>query len=274
MKKILVATVVAILVTFMVPAVRAGTIYHDDFSGLQAANLNGTTPDVGTNAWKANTGYKANGLMPSLNVNSGAFLPFAPVAGNLYTLSVSFTGVGEDGDSIAWHAFGFGKAVPSTTLESGNNRFVTGDSLGRAWMLFRPNNPTGNSNQLHRGNAGSGTGTASTPQPWNDPTLAFVEGGAIDMQIVLNTDPATWTATYYAKRPADSSYTQVSNGALPLLAQDIGMVGIARTANSPTTSTLTGNITNFDLSVIPEPATSVLLALGAIVLGAATRRKQ
>jgi PEP-CTERM motif len=280
MKKPLAAIFAALLILSIVPAAGAGTIiYHDVFNGSASANLNGTAPDVdnngGTNTWAANTGYKLSGLTPSASLNTGAYLPFTAVAGNLYTLSASFTGIGPDGTSVAWHALGFGKSMPTTTLESGENRFVSGATIGRAWMLFRPNNPTGNANMLHRGNASSGTGTGTTPQPWNDPSLLFVEGGDIDMQILLDTSPVTWTATYFAKRPADSSYTQVSVGALPLLAQDIGMVGIARTTNTAGT-TMTGSITTFDLSFepVPEPASSILLMLGMIAFGVTSRRKQ
>ena len=279
MKKTLAATFAALLILCIVPAAGAGTIiYHDVFNGSASANLHGTAPDVdnngGTNTWAANTGYKLSGLTPSASLNTGAYLPFVPTTGNVYTLSASFVGVGQDGASVAWHALGFGKGMPTTTLESGENRFVSGATIGRTWMLFRPNNPSGSANMLHRGNASSGTGTGTTPQPWNDPSLLFVEGGDIDMQIVLDTSPATWTATYFAKRPADSSYTQVSIGALPLLAQDIGMVGIARTTNTAGT-TLTGSITVFDLTVdpVPEPASSMLLTLGMIALGVASRRK-
>lgn len=98
--------------------------------------------------------------------------------------------------------------------------------------------------------------------------LARAEGGDIDMKIVLDTNPAIFTAAFYAKRPASSTYTLVSNGALNLLAQDILGVGFART-----TGTLSGRINSFDLSVIPEPASSVLLALGAITLTLTARRK-
>jgi hypothetical protein len=226
--------------------IAASVIYDEDFLGSVNDNLNGSTVDVDhsgastTTTWKAYSGFKQNGLLPSAGVNLGAWLPFAPQAGNTYTLSASLTGVGPDGTSAAWYAIGFGKSVP-TTLETGDNRFISNASLGRAWMLFRPNNPGTSSNMIQLGNASTGTATGpQSPAAWNAPTL--VEGGDIDMQIVLDTNPTTWTATFFAKRPTDSLYTQVSNGPLNLLAQDIAMVGIARTSG-----TLQGMITNFTL---------------------------
>src|SRR5262245_15763733 len=74
-------------------------IYQENFTGSASTALNGTPVDVdnngGSNTWVANSGYKLNGATPTgTGVNSGAFLPFTPVAGNVYTLTASFTGIG------------------------------------------------------------------------------------------------------------------------------------------------------------------------------------
>ncbi len=222
-------------------------IYQENFTGSASTPLNGSLVDTdnngGTNTWVANSGYKLNGATPTgTGVNSGAYLPFTPVAGNVYTLSASFTGIGPDGTSVSWHALAFGKSVPSPFTDGADNRFISGGSLGRAWFFFRPNNPTtptDSPNKIQLGNAG--TGTASSPV-WTDATLARGEGGDIDLKIVLDTNPLTWTADFFAKRPTDSSYTDVSGGPLSLLAQDIGMVGVGRTSG-----TLTGTLTKFML---------------------------
>jgi hypothetical protein len=224
-----------------------GVLYQENFTGSASNNLNGKHPDIdnngGTNTWAAYSGYKQNGLIPTASVNLDASLPFIPLAGNTYTLSASLTGVAGTAGSASWIALGFGKSVP-TTLESGDNRFVSGASLGRAWMLFRahnPTTPTNSPNQIHLGNTTTGTATGpQSPAPWTPAT--YTEGGNIDMQIVLDTNPTTWTATFFAKRDVESSYTQISSGPLNLLAQDIGMVGIARTSGS-----VSGMITSFKL---------------------------
>jgi PEP-CTERM motif len=282
MKKLLASTVTAVVVTFIVPAARAGIIYSASFGGdntnLAGSGLATSGLDVdnngGSNTWVASTGYKKNGTTPSASINSGAYLPFTPVAGNTYTLSARFLGVGPDGTNVAWHGLGFGKGMPTTNMETGDNRFISGATAGRAWLLFRPNNPltpTDSPNVNHLGNTTSGT--ASNPT-WTDATLARAEGGDIDMEIILNTVGAIWTADFLAKRPTDSSYTDVSGGPLNLIAQDIGSVGIARTTNSGT-GALTGTVASFVLSVepVPEPASIVLVALGLIAIGVPARRK-
>jgi hypothetical protein len=219
-------------------------IYQENFTGLATAALNGKIPDTdnngGSNTWTADTGYKQDGTTPTASVNQGAFLPFTPLTGNIYTLTASFTGVGPDGTSVAWHALGFGKGLPS----GADNRFISGTAVGRAWMLFRantPTTPTDSPNKIQLGNVSSGTASGLN---WTDSTLARGEGGDIDLQIVLNTNPTTWTADFFAKRPTATSYTEVSAGPLSLLAQDIGVVGIARTSG-----TLTGKLTKFKLEM-------------------------
>jgi hypothetical protein len=237
-------------------ATAIGVIYDEDFTLPTHANstliLNGTAPDVdangGTNKWLAYSGYKENGTLATANVSQGAWLPFVPQAGNTYTLSASLTNVGPDGSSVAWYALGFAKALPTAAnaeLGSAQNRFVEGVTAGRAWMLFRPNNPTSpdNPNVSHIGSLNSGTAVNVN---WTDPTLERAEGGDIDMKIVLDTTQATWTADFFAKRSADSLYTEVTS-TQNLQVQDILGVGFARTTGS-----LSGTITRFTLqSVAP-----------------------
>jgi hypothetical protein len=243
-------TLAALAVGFWGSAQKATAlvIYQENFTGSASTALNGSPLDTtdnngGTNTWVAHSGYKLSGATPTGTApNTGAFLPFTPVAGNVYTLSASYTGIGPDGTSVSWQALGFGKSVPSPFADGTDNRFISGATLGRAWFFFRPNNPTtptDSPNKIQLGN--SGTGTASSPV-WTDATLARGEGGDIDLKIVLDTNPLTWTADFFAKRPTDSTYTDVSGGPLSLLAQDIGMVGVARTSG-----TLAGTLTKFML---------------------------
>src|SRR5690348_5701355 len=115
MKSLLAVATASMLVSCAVPAVRASMIiYHDDLNGSASTALNGQTLDVdnngGSNTWVANSGYKESGATPTgTGTNSGAFLPFAPAAGNIYTLTARFTGIGPDGASVSWHGLGFGK---------------------------------------------------------------------------------------------------------------------------------------------------------------------
>ena len=167
----------------------------------------------------------------------------------VYTLDASVTGISGDGN---WIALGFanGQSANSGT----NYRFVTGsDPEGRAWMLARGDNSA-------NPNVGHTVGTTD-PANWAG-ALANANGGDLDMRIVLDTTGGTgsWTATWYAKRPADGSYTEVrSSTTLP--AEDIDSVGLAVSNTG-----ISGTIESFSLNVIPEPSAALLACLGLIGL--------
>jgi hypothetical protein len=85
--------VLAVLALAWATPARAGTIYFDDFSGA-GGNLNGTTPDTtptGTETWNApDTNFKDDGThRNNWYAYTEATLPFVPVSGYVYTLSVS-----------------------------------------------------------------------------------------------------------------------------------------------------------------------------------------
>jgi hypothetical protein len=221
---------------------RAAVLYDENFTGAAATTLNGQVPDVdqngGFNQWRAHTHFTADGNMNAPASGSGAFLPFVPTPGSVYTLSASFTNVV---GNTNWMAFGFAESVPANPQNTGNDyRFISGATTGKAWMLFRGAFGTGAlTHQTHRGNADSGTANGAD---WSVGT--FAPGGNIDLQIVLDTTAATYTATFYAKLPTDGGYTQVSAGALNLAAQDIGAVGFAAAAVS---TSIDAVMTNFSL---------------------------
>jgi hypothetical protein len=223
----------------------AAVLYDENFTGAAATTLNGQIPDVdqngGFNTWRAHTHFTADGNMNAPANGSSATLPFIPTPGFIYTLSASFTGItGSAGTNTNWVALGFVEGVPPNPQATSNDtRFISGATVGKAWMLFRSNFASGGLNhQTLRGNADSGTTTAV------DYTSSFTAGGDIDLKIVLDTTGATYTAEYFAKRPTDGAYSPVSAGALPLNAQDIGAVGIAL---SNAASLIDARITNFTL---------------------------
>ena len=191
---------------------------------------------------------QAKRLVADRQRTQGAWLPFVPTAGNTYTLTASLTGVGvgQSTADVAWWALGFAKALPTNAESAAGNRFIEAPTLGRAWMLFRPNNPGTNANQVQIGNATTGTGTSI---PWTAGTPTG--GGDVDMQIVVDTTASTWTGSFYAKRPTDVSYTFITT---QNILQDItGMVhGTTATAGT----VLNGMINHFKL----ETSGSVFLA--------------
>jgi uncharacterized sulfatase len=231
------------------------TLFSDDFSG-GTGNINSLAPDVrpGSETWTASPVFNADGSVdrPTSSNQGSMTLPFIPANGFIYTLDASFSGVTGDTD---WLAFGFanGQSATSTT----NDRFVGTTVTGATWMLFRGATPaplTTNGNKIQRGLA------ATDPADWLDSTLGDLEGGAIDMRIVLDTTAGTgaWTATWYAKLPASGSYTLVgATTTVPHAASSFTSVGIAASSTHPTTGT-GGTIENFSLTSLAPPASTLM----------------
>lgn len=222
------------------------TIYSDNFDG-DASDIHGSTPDItsGGATWTAAPIYNADGSVdrPAVTTSYGSMtLPFTPLDGYIYTLDASFTGVTGDTD---WLALGFAKGESSATGAA--DRFTGANVRGATWMLFRGSTPdpvTTNGNKIQRG-----LGTAN-PADWLDPTLGDLEGGDIDLRIVLDTlgGPGAWTATWYAKLPADRSYTVVGDTTtVPHDPSNYTSIGISASNTSSTTGT-GGTIESFSLS--------------------------
>ena len=95
----------SILFGFAAPVTQGGVIYQDNFTGSGSNTLIYTTPTVttGGNSWVGNDpSFAANGQAVA---NAGAYLPFTPVAGKVYTLQGTLNPVSSGGDG--WFAFGF-----------------------------------------------------------------------------------------------------------------------------------------------------------------------
>ncbi len=218
-------------------ALAGSTIFTSGFSGTNA-NLNGQTPDnVASLGWVASPVFNANGSIEASGQGS-ATLAFSPVAGNVYTLDASFrnmtasTGASTPNEDD-WFALGFasGQSAASDT----NSRFVTGTVTGTTWMFTRGSTTSAATNNALL----DGT---SDVVPWS--SLSTARAGDMDMRIVLDTSNiwASWTATWYARRPTDSAYTKVRN-TTNLLSTAISSVGIAKSGNG-----VAGTVTHFSLS--------------------------
>jgi hypothetical protein len=87
----------------------------------------------------------------------------------------------------------------------------------------------------------------------------------IDLQMVLDTRAATWTAAYFV-----NGVQQGTTQNLPATAvAEIRGIGFSRTSNA--TSTGGGSIDNFELSYVPEPSSLVLLGMSMVSLFARRR---
>jgi uncharacterized sulfatase len=236
-------------------AVAQTTILSDDFSG-GTGNVNSVAPDVrpGSETWTASPIFNADGSVdrPTSSNQGSMTLPFIPANGFIYTLDASFSGVTGDTD---WLGFGFANGQSPTSTTS--DRFVGPTVTGATWMLFRGATPAPlatNGNKIQRGLA------AADPADWLDATLGDLEGGAIDLRIVLDTTGGTgaWTATWYAKLPASGSYTRVgATTTIPHAASNYTSVGIAAASTHPTSGT-GGTIESFKLTALAPSATALI----------------
>lgn len=195
------------------------TLFAEDFGGDVVTELNETVPETTVDGvgWIASSNFKTDG---SFGGNAGsATLAFAPVDGVVYQLDASVT---VTGTSANWLALGY-VSGQSTTLGI-SNRFVNGNvTLGRAWMLVRGSN-VDFPNAVH-------TETTNDAVTWAG-ALANADGGDLDLRIVLDTTggAGAWTATWFAKRPADATYLEVrSESVLPN--EEINAVGFAVARN-------------------------------------------
>jgi arylsulfatase A-like enzyme len=202
--------------------------------------------------WTASPIFNADGSVdrPTSSNQGSMTLPFIPANGFIYTLDASLSGVTGDTD---WLGFGFanGQSPNSTT----SDRFVGTNVTGATWMLFRGATPAPlatNGNKIQRG-LGS-----TDPADWLDPTLGDLEGGSIDMRIVLDTTGGTgaWTATWYAKLPASPATPwSVPPRPSPTL-PPFHSVGIAASSTHPSTGT-GGTIESFSLTSLAPTASTL-----------------
>ena len=259
------STALVLTTALAFPAAHAATlIYSQNF--LPAAGtdpLHDTAVETGSGNWVATSTYLVNGTIGGTGAGT-ATLAFTPVNGLVYTLDASFTNIAGDSN---WIAFGFvngqgTSAANSGANPNGENRFLEVQTSGIAWLMTRGNNDP-NPNNAILGvpdliNAGSAGGNTDA-DPW---TGGPTNGGNIDMRIVLDTTAGAgaWTATWFAKRDVDASYTTIRT-ASDLLSKDITSVGFGKSSDA-----VTATITSFSLTSIPEPSTALLGGLGLLAL--------
>lgn len=237
----------------------AVTLFSEDF-GDGSGDLNGEEPVITTGGatWVAETGFKADGSVTGGGPGS-ATLAFTPVDGQIYTLDVSLgTSNYPGGPDNDWLAIGFANGQNAET--NNNNRFINANVIASPWMLQR--GPDGGNNTTFLGTATSGT---QNGEDWTAQT--GLTGGNADLRIVLDTTAGAggWTATFFAKGTADSTYSEV-RASSTLVSETITSVGIARSS-----ADISGSVTSFTLTAVPEPSSLALVGLGGML---AVRRRR
>lgn len=211
-------------------------ILEDDFSGAGAA-LDGTSPDVGSSVWSAHANYKDNGTQTA--INSGAYYPFAPESGHIYTIEWETSAIAEnDGDEIRCF---LGEGLNADPDNVGATAYGNADPTTlKAGFILRTITTQRNACRL----GDDYDGLVDTAD-FDDATLK-TEDDAIDLRLVLDTTggAGNWTVAWYAKDPLDSTWTQVRSEA-DLLSEDITMVGWS---NNNTNTTITMD----DIRIIEE----------------------
>lgn len=239
----------------------AAILFADDFSG-GAVPLSGTTPDTttGGSTWTSGAAFLASGTV-STTPTSGAWLPFVPTAGNIYTVSgiINTTAGGQN-----WITLGFSAAA--TALP--NNRFADGPVVALGTFLLRQNRGSGTGatdSQFFVGETTAGVTSIAAP-----PT------GAITAQITLNASnptPSLWTLGL----SLNGSPVTLASNSNPVDGGDAGTVvsnfGDIKFVGFTVTNTAGGTIDDFlvEVTPVPEPSSALLVGLGA--LGLLRRRR-
>jgi hypothetical protein len=252
-------------------------IYQHDFNGSDSEPLYGLSPDIDNSGlgatWvtRTDTGlpggvgreWYADGHIDTtleLNINGAASLPFEPVAGKKYTLSVRINDVFTvGGDSFSW--LGMGYASGHGTGAGGCAEFFC-DSFpdqvtGQPWMMHRADT------SVHANITALGPGVSGLAG-W--PTQFVAGGDPVDLRIVLDTTTTLWSAEWLAKAPTDAAYTSIRTDAYATN-PTIRSVALGGNFN------VGGRVDNFSLTVVPEPGSLLLAGTGLLAMALGTRRR-
>jgi hypothetical protein len=211
----------------------AALIYSENFSGLSSTLLNGQAPQTrpGTETWTASASIKADGTAVFQAFDeASSFLPFAPIGGQVYTLTATLAQPGPRNADGQWGGIGFtaGNTVSTAIWRDPN--------LASPWMLYRNNDPVVTF---------TGTGTTGSESEGN-----FT--GTQTLTIVLDTTADLWTAAWKVGGTSVRTHTFATNPTINYVAFGRASAGV--------------DFDSFTLDVIPEPGSVAMLGIGGLAM--------
>lgn len=224
--------------------IHGATIYSETFTTGGATALNASSPDVttGGNTWTASE-WLQNGTITASGTGTtnddGAYLAFTPTIGKIYTLSATMTAP-TGGATNGWIGLGF-------AASNGNNNISLTANNASPWMLWRPNPAASGqtANDVVSFTGAGAVGSASEGVFTGTQTLTIVLDTMVDL---------AWKAEWFVG--SSSVRTHTFTDVNPV----INYVGLARENGQ------TSTISNFSLTVVPEPSAALLGGLGLLAL--------
>jgi len=205
------------------------TRYAESFEGT--GGLSGNATETGAGAWGASIGWARNNGVAAKAANGDALalLPFTPVAGKVYTLSLEIDPTNSPA-STDWFSLGFlSQPATNTALYLQSSVFPTS---GQSWMLVRANGNSGGTVQAF--SAATAYGISASP-------VTSAIGTYDSIAVVLDTRNASWVSRYYYKGVQFGSHTLSPNPSI----QSVGFSAF---------STAKGNVRNFRIATNDAPA--------------------
>ena len=241
-KRSIILTLTVVAIASMATSANAATILSDDFDGVDVSVL-GEAPDVAPSGevWVGYTAFGSVGVKANGDFSGGgsAYLPFTPVAGNVYTLSADVNGTA----GAPWSYFGFISDNPA-----GQN--LRHDSMGSYGSFLYYNTTSPGANLItYYGENMNGNLTHS----------GVCVAGVNNLKAVLDAtdaDSANWTMELFLNGTSIRAAATAPSG-------DYGNIGYAGFNNIA--GGLTGTVDNF-LLVDNSPESPTVDAVDYIAL--------
>ncbi|MBX3742185.1 MAG: hypothetical protein KF712_14425 [Akkermansiaceae bacterium] len=268
------------------PAVHAAVIYQHSFSGTSGTSLNGIALEsrsgiAGGNAgatWNSSGNIKADGsiVSPSGQTSMSAYVPFSPVNGYLYTISVDTTATPtavNPTTSLAYTGIALYNGTPNTAGAVGGQPVIapiTRSPDNTPNSLDNPSGPFQILRRWHRTNPSTNVGPAITANHIGTFEPTFDNNGTWRLTIQLDTTNAgSWMYRWLVEDVGTSALLSEGNWT------SVGSLGsnpinsIQLHSHGPMASS---TFDNFLVTAVPEPGAALLGAFALAVAGLRRRR--